>query len=96
MKPETTILDYALNEKFEIEYYMVNTFYSKKSVAEIELGNLDSNINPETDFKIYIGINYELNQYETPDQNVILKVVLYLKKVIKRAELIIIYQNRTI
>jgi hypothetical protein len=30
------------------------------------------------------------------NQNVILKVALYLKKVIKRAELIIIYQNRTI
>ena len=69
------ILDYALNEKFEIEYYMVNTFYSKKSVAEIQLGNIDSNINPETDFKIYIGINYELNPYETPDQNVILKEI---------------------
>ena len=69
------ILDYAVNEKFEIEYYMVNTFYSKKSVAEIQLGNLDSNMNPETDFKIYIGINYELNPYETPDQNVILKEI---------------------
>ena len=30
------------------------------------------------------------------NQNVILKVALYLKKVIKRVELIIIYQNRTI
>ena len=56
------ILDYARNEKFEIEHYMVNSFFSKKSASEISLGNFDQNINPKTDFQIYIEINYnELN-----------------------------------
>ena len=56
------ILDYAQNDKFEIEYYMVNSFFSKKSASEIILGNFDQNINPETDFQIHIEINdNELN-----------------------------------
>ena len=69
------ILDYAVNEKFEIEYYMVNTFYSKKNIAQIALGNFDHDVNPEADFKIYIRINYELAQYETPEQNVIIEEI---------------------
>ena len=69
------ILDYAVNEKFEIEYYMVNTFYSKKNIAQIALGNFDHDVNPEADFKIYIRINYELEPYETPEQNVIIEEI---------------------
>ena len=69
------ILDYAVNEKFEIEYYMVNTFFSKKNVAQIARGNFDHDVNPEADFKIYIRINYELEPYETPEQNVIIEEI---------------------
>jgi len=69
------ILDYAVNEKFEIEYYIVNTFFSKKNVAQIALGNFDHDVNPEADFKIYIRINYELEPYETPEQNVIIEEI---------------------
>jgi hypothetical protein len=41
---------------------MVDTFFSEKSASDIILGNFDQNINPETDFQIYIEINdNELN-----------------------------------
>jgi hypothetical protein len=31
------ILDYAVNEKYEIEYSIVNSFFSKKSYEEIQI-----------------------------------------------------------
>ena len=41
------ILDYAINEKFEIEYYKVNSFFNKKNPSDIEFGKFDPGINPE-------------------------------------------------
>ena len=34
------ILDYAINEKFEIEYYKVNSFFNKKTLLILLLENL--------------------------------------------------------
>ena len=65
------ILDYAVNEKFEIEYYKVNSFFNKKNPSDIALGKFDQGINPEINLIIYVGFNYVLDSfYEIPYQNI--------------------------
>ena len=55
------ILDYAVNDKYEIEFSIVNSFFSKINPEDIEFGKFDSGVNPELNFIFYIGINYELD-----------------------------------
>ena len=63
------IIDYAMNDKFEIEYYLVNSYYSKKSPGENAVGHFDPNINPETNFMIYVEIYYPISPYGIPEKN---------------------------
>ena len=65
--------------------------YNKK--CEFNLDTIDDQENQNIEEKYFQMVVLEEVKI---NQNVILKVVLYLKKAIKRVELIIIYQNRTI
>ena len=64
------ILDYAVNDKYEIEFSLVNSFFSKKNPIDISNGRFDSGVNPEINFIFYVGINYALNEYGIPYQNI--------------------------
>ena len=64
------ILDYAVNDKFEIEYSIVNSFFSKKSPEDTQFGKFDPDVNPEIDFIFYVGINYFLYPDGIPYQNI--------------------------
>ena len=64
------LLDYAVNEKFEIEFSIVNSFFSKINPGDMVNGRFDSGVNPEINFIYYIGINYALDPYGIPYQNI--------------------------
>ena len=64
------ILDYAVNEKYEIEYSIVNSFFSKKSYEEIQIGKFDPDVNPEINFIFYVELNYTLDPNGIPYQNI--------------------------
>ena len=64
------ILDYAVNDKFEIEYSIVNSFFSKKNPEDIGNGKFDPDVNPEINFTFYVGINYVLDPNGIPYQNI--------------------------
>ena len=64
------ILDYAVNDKYEIEFSLVNSFFSKKNPIDISYGRFDSGVNPEINFIFYVGINYALNEHGIPYQNI--------------------------
>ena len=69
------ILDYAVNDKFEIEFSVVNSFFSKINPDVIEQGKFDSGVNPEINFIFYVGINYVLDPFGIPYQNISLEEI---------------------
>ena len=53
------ILDYAVNDKYEIEFYEINAF---NPVSTIHFEQItDPNVNPEIDFTIDLSLDYSVN-----------------------------------
>ena len=53
------ILDYALNEKYEMENYVVDSLFDFRTISEQFDLKFDQNVNQNTEFKIQINVNYD-------------------------------------
>jgi len=51
------ILDYALNEKYEIASHIIDTFFTTRYKEGFDESQVDKNINQKMEFKIYLEIN---------------------------------------
>ena len=53
------ILDFAINEKYDIEYMTIDSLFSSRSPIEQSELKFDQNVNPMTKFRIRIGLDYQ-------------------------------------
>ena len=53
------ILDYAVNDKYEIEFYEINAFNPVSTISFDQI--TDPNVNPEIDFTIDLSLDYSVN-----------------------------------
>ena len=75
------ILDYALNEKYEIASHTIDTFFTTRYKEGFDESQVDKNINQKMEFKIYL----EINDYHDID-------ITKTEDVVKKVTVVISYQ----
>ena len=53
------IVDYAINEKYEIEYLIIDSLYDNRDVHNKMALNFDQTVNQVAQFRIRVEINYQ-------------------------------------
>ena len=80
------ILDYAINDKFEIESYVIDSLFNTKNDYDKVYLNFDQSINPETEFRFQMSFLYDvsleehaININDIIDNLFIKKIILFIK-----------------
>ena len=58
------ILDYAINDKYEIESFVIDSLFNTKSYYDKTYMNFDQNINPETEYRFQVSMIYDVSLEE--------------------------------
>ena len=58
------ILDYAINDKYEIESFEIDSLFNTKSYYDKNDLNFDQSINPETEYRFQVSMIYDVSLEE--------------------------------
>ena len=70
------ILDYAINDKYEIESFEIDSLFNTKSYYDKNDLNFDQSINPETEYRFQVSMIYDVSLEE---HFLSKKIILFIK-----------------